>query len=252
MSLALHPANLSSTNSQPTNGGTTNPRLGLIYHVARPTTLKLLYGTAFRAPEPFEITPDFTTFDDNLHVRPETIGNVEGVVEQSLGERFNLTGDVFHSWIKGLISVGANSADGQSIYENSQRVGSTGLEFELDGRMANGMQGRASYTYTVTHQPAPLPTLPNSPLPVGPPRLFASVDAQYTSSIQTLAGNSISGFGIFNATLLGHTLSKHLDVSASIYNLLDKKYFNPGPPEDMEDALQQDGRTFRIKLINHF
>ena len=40
-------------------GGTANPRLGLIYHVAQPTTLKLLYGTAFRAPEPFEFSPDF-------------------------------------------------------------------------------------------------------------------------------------------------------------------------------------------------
>jgi outer membrane receptor for ferrienterochelin and colicins len=242
-------------------GGTTNPRLGLIYHVARPTTLKLLYGTAFRAPEPFETTPDFTTFDNNLHLRPEMIRNVEGVVEQSLGERFTLTGDVFHSWIKNLISLETNTTDDESIYENSQRVGSTGVEFELNGRMANGIQGRASYSYTVTHQPAPLPTLANSPqhlgkldvsVPVVRQRLFASVDAQYTSSVQTLGGNTISGFGIFNATLLGHALSKHLDVSASLYNLLDKKYFNPGRPEDPEDALQQDGRAFRLKLTAHF
>ncbi len=40
-------------------GGTTNPRLGLIYLLFDPTTLKLLYGTAFRAPEPFEVTPDY-------------------------------------------------------------------------------------------------------------------------------------------------------------------------------------------------
>jgi outer membrane receptor for ferrienterochelin and colicins len=48
-------------------GGTTNPRLGLIYHLFQPTTLKLLYGTAFRAPEPFEISPGFGPFyEDNL------------------------------------------------------------------------------------------------------------------------------------------------------------------------------------------
>jgi outer membrane receptor for ferrienterochelin and colicins len=242
-------------------GGTTNPRLGLIYHIARPTTFKLLYGTAFRAPEPFEVTPDFTTFDDNPQLRPEAIRNLEGVFEQSLGERFTLTGDVFHSWIKDLISVATNPADDQSIYENSGSVHSTGAEVELNGRLAGGIQGRASYSYTVTHQPAPLPTLPNSPrhlgkldvsVPIIRQRLFASLDAQYTSSVQTLAGNTISGFGIFNATLLGHALTKHLDISASAYNLLNKKYFNPARPEDPEDSLQQNGRTLRLKLTAHF
>ena len=43
-------------------GGTTNPRLGLIYHLFHPTTVKLLYGTAFRAPEPFELAPDLGSF----------------------------------------------------------------------------------------------------------------------------------------------------------------------------------------------
>jgi len=53
-------------------GGTANPRLGLIYHVFHPTTLKLLYGTAFRAPMPLEITPDLGAFyNNNLQLRPE-------------------------------------------------------------------------------------------------------------------------------------------------------------------------------------
>jgi outer membrane receptor for ferrienterochelin and colicins len=242
-------------------GGTTNPRLGLIYHVARPTTLKLLYGTAFRAPEPFEVAPDFSSFDNNRLLRPETIRNVEGVIEQSLSERFTLTGDVFHSWIKNLITVVLNLTDGNSIYENSGRVNSTGAEVELNVRLAGGIQGHASYSYTVAHQPPPLETLANSPRHLGKlnlsvqlvrQRLFASLDAQYTSSVQTLAGNTISGFGMFNVTALGHVFSKHLDLSASVYNLLDKKYFNPGRPEDPEDAIQQDGRTFRLKLTTHF
>jgi outer membrane receptor for ferrienterochelin and colicins len=241
-------------------GGTANPRLGLIYHVAQPTTLKLLYGTAFRAPEPFEFSPDFGGFDSNLLLRPETIRNVEGVVEQSLSERFTLTGDVFRSWINNLISVQPNPADDNAIYLNSQRAKSTGAEFELSGRLAGGLQGRASYSYTVADQPPPS-TLAISPrhlgklnlsVPVVRHHLFASLDAQYTNSVQSLAGNTISGFGILNATAFGHAFNKHLDLSTSLYNLLDKKYFNPGRPEDPEDALQQDGRTFRLKLTTHF
>jgi len=52
--------------------------------------------------------------------------------------------------------------------------------------------------------------------------------------------------------LLGHTVGKHLDVSASVFNVLDKKYFDPGRPEDPENAIQQDGRSFRIKLTGRF
>ena len=207
------------------------------------------------------MTPDFGSFDNNFSLRPETIRNVEGVVEQALGERVTLTGDVFHSWIDDLITLETNSADGNEIYLNSQRVNATGVEFEINGRLASGIQGTGSYSYTVAQQPSASQTLPNSPrhlgklnvsVPVIRQRLFASVDAQYASSVETLAGNTISGFGVFNATALGHAFGRHLDLSASVYNLLDKKYFNPGRPEDPEDAIQQDGRTFRVKMTAHF
>jgi outer membrane receptor for ferrienterochelin and colicins len=242
-------------------GGTTNPRLGLIYHLSHPTTFKLLYGTSFRAPEPFETTPDFASFDNNLELKPERIRTVEGIVEQQLGEHLTLEGSVFRNWIDNLISIETNSADGQSIYENSQRVDATGLEIEMDGRWVNGSQFRASYSYTDTHQLMTPQPLANSPrqlgklegsVPLVRQKLFASFDAQYTSPAQTLAANTVSGFAVFNATLLAHVFEKRLDVSAGVYNFLNRKYFDPGRPEDVEDAIQQDGINFRIKLTARF
>src|SRR5262249_33295981 len=68
-----------------TFGGTTNPRLGLIYRPAEKTTLKVLYGKAFRAPNVFESSPNFGAFlDTNSNLRPEQVRSVEGVVEQRL------------------------------------------------------------------------------------------------------------------------------------------------------------------------
>jgi len=242
-------------------GGTTNPRLGLIYHLFHPTTLKLLYGSAFRAPEPFELTPDLGSFyDDNLQLRPEKIRSLEGVVEQGLGQHFTLSGSVFRNWIDDLISLEAES-DGHSVYRNSDKAVAAGVEIELNGRMASGLEGRASYSYVDAEKPVTQQTLSNSPqhlgklnlsYPVVQQRLFASVDAQYTSSAQTLAGNTVSGFSVLNFTLLGHTLGKHLDLSASVYNVFNKKYFDPGRPEDVQDSIQQDGRNFRIKLTGRF
>ncbi len=242
-------------------GGTTNPRLGLIYHVFHPTTLKLLYGTAFRAPEPFEVTPDFGLFfDDNLQLRPETIRSFEAVVEQTIGPHFTLSGSVFHNEIRDLITIVTNQA-GQEEYENSGTADADGVEVELDCHLADAIKGGASYSYVdaenhVTHQ-----ILSNSPqhlgklnlsVPVLRQRLFASVDAQYTSSAQTLAGNTLSGFSALNFTMLVHTLGRHLDLSASVYNVFNKKYFDAGRPEDPEDSIQQDGRNFRIKLTGRF
>src|SRR5208282_2350186 len=243
-------------------GGTTNPRLGLIYHLFHPTTLKLLYGTAFRAPEPFEVTPGYgPAYDDNLKLHPERIRSVEGVVEQGLGQHFTLSGSVFRNWISDLITLETNPGGGQLVYRNSDKADATGVELELDGHLASGIKGRASYSYIDADQPVTHQVLSNSPqhlgklniiIPVLAQRLFASLDAQYTSSAQTLAGNTVSGFSVFNVTLLGHTLGKHLDLSASVYNILDKKYFDPGRPEDPEGAIQQDERTFRIKLTTRF
>ena len=242
-------------------GGTTNPRLGLICHLFHPTTLKLLYGTAFRAPQPFEVEPDFGSFyDDNLHLKPEAIRSVEGVVEQGLGQAFTLSGSVFRNSIDNLITLETES-NGQSVYLNSDKAVATGVEVELDGHLASGIKGRASYSYVDAEQPVTQQILSNSPqhlgkldliVPVVQQRLFASLDAQYTSSAQTLAGDSVSGFSVLNFTLLGHTLGKHLDLSASVYNVFNKKYFDPGRPEDIQDSIQQDGRNFRIKLTGRF
>jgi hypothetical protein len=78
------------------------------------------------------------------------------------------------------------------------------------------------------------------------------VEGQFLGRRLTLAQNSLSSYQVFNLTLLGHTLGKHLDVAASVFNVLDKKYFDPGRPEDPEDAIQQDGRSVRVKLTARF
>jgi outer membrane receptor for ferrienterochelin and colicins len=243
-------------------GGSTNPRLGLIYRLFQPTTLKLLYGTAFRAPEPFEVTPGFGPFyEDNHQLQPETIRSIEGVMEQRLSQHFTLSGSVFQNWISRLITLETDPSNQQAEYQNSDQARATGTEIELDGQWASGLKGMASYSYTHTQDPTARQALPNSPqnlaklnltVPVLQRRLFASLGAQYTSSVQSLAGNTVSGFPVLNVTLLGHTLGKHMDLSASIYNILDKKYFDPGRPEDIQDAIQQDGRNFRIKITGRF
>jgi|SRR5579863_153010 len=245
-----------------TFGGTTNPRLGLIYRMFHPTTLKLLYGSAFRAPEPFERQPGFGPFyEDNQQLQPETIHSIEGVVEQALDQHVTVSGSVFQNRVDNLISLETDTSNNQAVYRNDGNARATGAEFELDSRFAGEVEASASYGYTdvedrVTHR-----TLSNSPHHLAklnvsgalwPKRLFAALDTEYMSPRRTLGGSSVGGFALFNATVLGHTLTQHLDLSASIYNLFDRKYSDPGRPEDPENVIQQNGRNFRVKITCRF
>ena len=244
-------------------GGTTNPRLGLIYHPFQLTTFKLLYGIAFRAPEVFEIFPTVgPLFENNLLLKPETIHSFEGVVEQGLGQRFKLSGSVFRNHIDHLISLETDAGSGKLVYRNFEDVQVTGVEIEFSGHTTNGLEGTTSFTFAdansisaadveLTNSVRHMGKL-NLIAPLIQRRLFAALDAQYTGRRIALNGNTVAGFAVFNVTLLGHMLGRHIDLSTSIYNILDKKYFDPGRPEDLQNAIQQDGRSFRIKLTGRF
>ena len=136
------------------------------------------------------------------------------------------------------------------------------MEIEFTGRASNGLQGTTSFSYVdtdddnkgdqkLTNSLRHMAKL-NLIVPLIQKRLFASLNAQYIGRRETSAGNTVSGFSVFNVTLLGHTLGKHMDVSGSVYNILNKKYFDPGRPEDVQDGIQQDGRNFRMKLTWRF
>lgn len=67
-----------------------------------------------------------------------------------------------------------------------------------------------------------------------------------------MAGNLTVGYTVANFTLSGRKLLPWLEVSASVYNLFDKAYADPGGQEHVQDTIPQDGRTFRLKATASF
>jgi iron complex outermembrane receptor protein len=136
------------------------------------------------------------------------------------------------------------------------------MDVEVTGRASNGLQGKASFDYVDAYnETSGHPQLNNSPgpmaklnliVPLIDQRLSAGVEGQFLGRRLTLLQDSLSSYQVFNVTLLGHTIGKHLDLAASAFNILNKKYFDPGRPEDPEDAIQQDGRSLRIKITGRF
>jgi outer membrane receptor for ferrienterochelin and colicins len=136
------------------------------------------------------------------------------------------------------------------------------MDVEFTGRATNGLQGKASFDYVQAfNDNAGHPALDYSPrqmaklnltVPLIQQWLLLGVEGQFLGRCLTLLRNSLGSYQVFNLTLLGHEFGKHLDAAASVFNFLDKKDFDPGRPEDPEDAIQQDGRSFRIKVTARF
>jgi iron complex outermembrane receptor protein len=193
-------------------------------------------------------------------LHPERIHSTEFVWEQGLGSHLWFSTSAFYSSITDLITeepVGDNSV----IFRNLENVKSSGLEVEVKGQLSQGLEGSASYSFQQTKDEPSGQFLSNSPRnlvtlnlsqPLWGRRMFVSLDAQYRSRIQDLGGNLVSPFSVVNATLLARNLGKHVDLSASIYNLLDKQYFDPASIENLQQAIQQDGRSFRVKMTWHW
>lgn len=146
------------------------------------------------------------------------------------------------------------------VFRNLQQVNSSGLELEMKGQLSSGLEGATSYSFQETKDGVTHRILSNSPrnlvkLSLSQPlfrrRAFVSLDAQYRSRVQTLTGSSASPFSVVNFTLLGRNLGKHIDVSASVYNLLDKKYFDPASGDTLQQLIEQDGRSFQVKMTWH-
>ena len=244
-------------------GGTTNPRLAVIYNVLEDTTLKFLHGHAFRAPNAYELYYHDGGFTQKpgLDLDPETIRTYEIVVEQQLGKRLSATASGFYYQMDDLISQTIDPADGLLVFRNVDEVQASGLELALRGRWENGITSRVSYSYVEAEAGTAGEDLVDSPrhlaklnliAPVVDKRLFAGLEVLYDAKVKTLGGDSTDDFTLTNLTLTYVSASKRLEISAGFYNLFDTSYAYPGFGEHVQDTIEQDGRTFRVKLTYRF
>jgi iron complex outermembrane receptor protein len=238
-----------------------DPRIALIYHPMTTSTLKAIYGTAFRAPSFYELA------SSSQALEPERITGYELVYEQEWGAHLRSSVSGYYNDMRDLIvfsSGGFTNFDAQA----------KGLEFALEGFWASGISGRASYSLQDTRNSSFGWEMPDSPahlvklnvtVPVVRDKLFAGVEFQFTSDRKslhyttdingqpiTVQGETASGFSIINFTLFSQKIVKNLEFSASVYNLLDTRYSDPASQFHVQDLIEQDGRTFRLKLTYRF
>jgi iron complex outermembrane receptor protein len=244
-----------------TFGDTVNPRASVIYSPWRPTTFKVLYGQAYRAPNAYEFDYVAEGYANNHELQPETIRTGELVWEQDLSRQFRLHTSLFYSQIQNLITQEQDPVTADYRFFNSSEVDVGGVEVELQAHWPGGLRGHVSYTCAQALDQETHADLANSPrhlailgvvAPLFREKLFASFELQGMSSRDTVRGGSVDGFVVANATVFSRELLKGLELSLSVYNLFDANYADPAGPDFTQDAIPQNGRSFRVKLTYRF
>jgi len=246
-------------------GGTTNPRLALIYSPFARSSFKLIHGSAFRAPNIWETDYADNVTNPNPLLRPERIATEELVYEQQFGKNMMLTVDTYYNKIRDLISEEDDPADPlKSISLNKGEVRAYGAELELEGRYQSGLIWRASFAHQRTKDNQSGRELDNSPrylgklnlsLPLLRDSIYGGIETQYSSSAAILDSSRADAYMVTNVTLFTQKMMKGLEASAGIYNIFNESYGQPGFTQHVthdQDNIQQDGRTYRVKLTYVF
>jgi outer membrane receptor for ferrienterochelin and colicins len=240
-----------------TFGGTTNPRVALVYNPDEASALKLLYGRAFRAPNAYEsYYADGFSAKANPDLDPETIRTLEAVYERTWATGWRLASSLYHYRILDLIVQVIDPLDGLLLFENADSVRATGIEVELERRFANGARVQWSHALQRAEIESSGTRLTNSPahlsqllaeVPLGGP-WRGGVDLQALSERDTLGGGDVPGYVVANLVVRAPDLVRGLDLDLAVTNLLDAEIRDPGGSEHLQDELLQEGRAVWVRL----
>ncbi|WP_229828065.1 TonB-dependent receptor plug domain-containing protein [Pigmentiphaga litoralis] len=244
-------------------GGHFNPRVALNYTLTPRTTAKLIYGTAYRAPNAYELyysVPGESGQLPNPNLRAERIATRELVLDHAYAKTGRVTLSVFQYAVRDLISLTTDPDSGSLIYRNRDRVKTVGAELSVVHNFARGARLRASYAWQRAQDATTGDRLDNSPSQLVKVNLTTPVlreDIRLGSEMQCtsarLTANAATGGAcIANLTLSSARLVPRAMVSLSLYNAFDKKYADPAGPAFVQEALQRQSRTLRAKLAYEF
>ncbi len=233
-----------------------SPRLALVHQSDTATTVKILYGTAFRNPGFFERINTYQV------LKPEQIQTLEGVWQHRFGASMSLQTSIFENRVKDLIQT-----DDTGTGINGALLTARGAEVEWEAHYQKDARLRMSYSLQkvrqngVTPDNAPMQMLKaNFSLPLNK-AWTAGIETQALSRRQTASSTAnVGAYSIANLTLGYRPAKNSWSVTGSIYNLFDRHYSDPISIDTWihdyygvdRDRLAQDGRLYRLKFESHF
>jgi len=243
-------------------GASLSPRVALVYSPNSRTALKYIYGRAFNAPNAYEsyYWDNVSLVAPSIPLKPETIGSHEVIFERGLTSWLQMTVDGSYNHLGNLIDQVPDPASGLTHFVNVGRDRGRALELELETKRASGLAARVSYTLADAADEIQHVRLANSPLHMAKfngtvplsHKSFAALEVLYASSQISYQGTRVPSSLLTNVTVSTKPMWGGWAFSASCYNAFNRRWFSPAGPGLLQAELQQDGRTFRVKITYRF
>ncbi len=242
-----------------------SPRTALIWQPGASDTLKLIYGTAYRSPNAYELYYAVGMAEGgqvaNPRLRAEEISTHELVWERRPDAYSKLSVAVFHYRISGLITE-TMRPDGMLMFDNTERASANGVELAAERLYAGGTRLRANYAWQhardgdgakLVNSPGHLAKLNATwPLPGAGDALRLGVEGQCMSRRLTEHA-AAAGHCTWNLTLVpARRRAAGLDWSVNFYNAADRRYADPAGPAFVQEAIPREGRTIVGKIVYAF
>ncbi|NRF70006.1 TonB-dependent receptor [Aquincola sp. S2] len=128
-------------------GGTTNPRVALVWDASLDLTTKLLYGRAFRAPsftEQYSINNP--VIRGNPDLQPETIRTLEAALAWQAGVDLQVNLNMFRYAMRDIIRT-TQASDGSAVFNNIGSQRGRGAELEALWQASRGLRLSGHYAY---------------------------------------------------------------------------------------------------------
>lgn len=243
-----------------TFGGTVNPRTAAVIDAGRGNRVKLLYGSAFRAPNPYELlyeTPVGETLSSR-HLDPETVRSFEAVWERGLPRRGALSLAYFLNDIKNLI----NQAEWEEAqwFDNRGEVHSRGVQLGTRLRGPAGIWGHLGYVVQKTTE-AGGEELSSSPHHSGSATVArdlgrwngsVALESFFVSARSTTRGSTLPPTALLSLHVSARPWRRGLRLFGSVRNIMNTDYRVSGAAEHAQDAISQDGRSWNVGVDLRF
>jgi len=247
-----------------TFGAAVSPRAALILRPSRRDVIKLLVGTAFRAPSLAELNlRDSVLQIPPVDLQPERVFTAEVEASHRFSSVLTSTVSIYLNEIRDLIELSlVPAAGGFTVrqYRNTpDPVRTIGVEYELSRRWRDRFLLSAAYAFQhtrtgdllgdgeVTNAPEGLLSLKVAGAAIPRVLVLASRLVIETSRL-TVAGARTEIPVLWDLTVSGEVSSLRLRYTVGLRNVFDRGVGQPGGPEIRIDQVPQAGRTFFLSL----
>jgi outer membrane receptor protein involved in Fe transport len=243
-------------------GGAFNPRGAIVLKPSGDDTIKLLGGTAFRAPSPYELfyNDGGITQVQATGLGPERIATGELEYTHRFGDVVSVVADGWFNQLSQLIDTAGVGASDTFAYTNvAAPTRAMGGEFEIRRDWRKGWMFAAQYSLQSSATPGPIDgtALTNSPnhllsvkgaAPISSTGATVSSRAMVGAPRLTQSGERTDWAVVWDVTLTGDLPLVPLGYSLGVRNLLDWRSSHPGGLDLRQTSLPQPGRTFFAQL----